>query len=96
MLLKVLRLLLREDPLDRWLLSVCKKWGIQCVPTGWQLTWALAATLVCSLIYWLMCRDRGRWEVSRTCRVLNDDLHIRHHRHCRGLDLHERRNDLQR
>ena len=67
MLLKVLRSLLREDPLDRWLLSVCRGWGIHCIPTGWQVTWALAAALVCSIIYWLICRDRSRWEVSLRC-----------------------------
>lgn len=64
MLLKALRMLLSEDPLDRWLLSICKEWGIQCIPTGWQLAWALVAALMCSTIYWLVCRDRGRWEVK--------------------------------
>ena len=64
MLLKALRLLLSEDPLDGWLLSICKEWGIQCIPTVWQLAWALVAALMCSTIYWLVCRDRGRWEVK--------------------------------
>ena len=84
--MKVMHLVLREDPLDRWLLSVCKAWGIQCIPTGWQLSWAMAAASVCTTVYVLVCRDRGRWEVSRTCRVLKRNQHTRDQMQCRSSD----------
>lgn len=60
----LLKLVFAEDPVDRWLLGVCRNIGIDCTPTWGKLISITLAVVVGLIISFTIRRYQRRWKVT--------------------------------